>query len=106
MVTRLATDLMPLDWILSRSTWRAWVTVVRSESNMMVPWCMTRPSRTYWELPENFLPSTVMSLRPEISACTPKERSVSTMGTQNIWRSMPSILSASVMNVKFRLPRS
>ena len=47
---------------------------------MMVPWCMTRPSFRYWELPENFCPSMVMSFRPLTSAVTPSAASAATTG--------------------------
>ena len=64
VVTRARTERTPLAWTFSGSTRRTWATVLRSESYKMVPWCMTRPSRMYWELPENFCPPMVMSLRP------------------------------------------
>ena len=42
-VTRLRTERIPLVWIFVGSTRSASPTTERSESNIMVPWCITRP---------------------------------------------------------------
>ena len=106
LVTRERTEETPFPASFSALTAKATWTAERSESNRMVPWCMTRPSRMYWALPENFFPSAVTSFRPLISAGTPKRASVRTTGRQNRARSTLPPGSASVMTVKFRLPRS
>ena len=105
-VTRLRTERMPLVWIFVGSTRSASLATERSESNMIVPWCITRPWRMYCELPENFFPSIVMSLRPLTSAFTPSVASVRTTGSQKSLRSSALLSPTSVMNVKFRLPMS
>ena len=60
----------------------------------------------YWELPENFFPSIVMSLRPFTSALTPSAASVRTTGSQKSFISSVLLPPASVIKVKFRLPMS
>ena len=72
----------------------------------MVPWCMTRPCLMYWELPENFCPSMVMSLRPLHWASIPWRRSRSSTGWQKAERSSVPESPAPVMKVKLMLPRS
>ena len=106
VVTRLRTDGIPLDSILSWETCRAWATTERSESNIRVPWCMMRPCLRYWALPENFWPSMVMSLRPLTWASTPSFCRARATGRQNRCRSRALSAPASMTKVKFRLPRS
>ena len=72
LVTRLATDFALLDWNFAALGRRAAATSVKLLSTMMQPWCRTRPRFTYWELPEIFFPSMVMSFLPVNSAWIPK----------------------------------
>lgn len=105
LVTRLRTEGRPLEVSLSRLGASAEDTTLRSESYRSVPWCITRPSFTYWELPENFLPRMVMSFRPFSSAGTPRLSSAQITGRQKVEKSK-SLPVWSAMKVKFTFPRS
>ena len=91
-VTRERTDLIPLDSILSLDTFNASAKTDVSTSNIKQPWCIIRPLRTYWALPQNFCPSISKSLRPVNSALTPNESNASSTGCENDLKSNSSPL--------------
>ena len=95
--TRERTDLaaFPLNLPLSGRSRAAMASLSVRKSS--VPWWRTRPLWSLRAVPETLSPATVMSLRPEASARTPREASASQTGRVKLSKLSAASSPASVM---------